>query len=94
MEAFHGSAGSEGGPMPARFLESATESCRALTESLEQGLGRKYRHTPTSTAARYIVEERQGFGQRTGEQSSAKRLAMSYAALVSGVTARRAVVSQ
>jgi glucoamylase len=34
------------------------------------------------------------FDQRTGEQTSAKHLAWSYAAFVSCVTARRAVVAQ
>ena len=67
MEAIHGSAGSASRASPARVLEPSRESAGAVTESLEQWLGREYRHAATamlrSVSACDIVKERPGFGQ-------------------------------
>ena len=67
VEALHGSAGSAGRTTQARLLEPPLERSRAVTESLEQWLGREYRHAATamlrSISARDIVKERAGFGQ-------------------------------
>ena len=64
VEALHGSAGGAGWATQARLLEPAPERSRAVTESLEQWLGREYRHAATamlrSISARDIVKERAG----------------------------------
>ncbi len=59
--------GSAGRAAPAWFLESSLQRSRAVTESLEQWLGREYRHAAVamlrSVSACDIVKERPGFGQ-------------------------------
>src|SRR5688572_11513405 len=62
VEAVHGGAGGAERAAPARFLEPSLERSRVVMESLEQWLGREYRHAATamlrSVSARDIVKER------------------------------------